>query len=91
MIPACGFDRTPLTIREYKGHLASGTRDPPYFRQRDRNAPGDDGAEEMHILRLAGDHQFVIITIAQDEIIRVPVEHESRLAEIFADREFLPE
>ena len=91
MIPTCGFDRSPLTIREYQGHLASGTRDPPHFCQRGRTAPADSGPEEGQILGLAGDHQFVIVTIAQDELIGVPVEHVSRLAEIFANREPLLE
>ena len=42
-----------------------------------------------NILRLAGDHQFVIITITQEEIIRVPVERDSCLAEIFTNGDFL--
>jgi hypothetical protein len=89
MIPARGFDRTPFPIGEYQGHLASGTRDPPYFCQRDRTASGNDGTQEAYILGRTGDHQFVIITITQEEIIRVPVERESYLAEIFTNGDFL--
>jgi hypothetical protein len=91
MIPARGFDRTPLAIGHYQGHLASGARDPPHLCQRDRTAPGAGGTEEGHILGLAGNHQFVIIAIAQNEVIRVPMENESRLAEIFTNRELLLE
>ena len=38
---------------------------------------------------LAGDHEFVIITVTQEEVMGVSVELETRLAEIFANRDFL--
>ncbi len=89
MIPACRFDWTPIPIREEQSDFTSSSRNPPDFCQRDWTVPCNDGTEMRDISRLAGDHEFVIIAVTQEEVLRISVKPQTSLAEIFTNRDFL--